>query len=127
MGRENTLCGKVAVETTIGTRLSDYVSIVDNLIMDPRAPGYKADIPAGYYDLFQKLKCLSHLTAKVFRSLMIFLEEVGPCPDLQCLYMQRIKPEPPHAVFVIKPIFIGVWVRWRRDHKTDRCIDLPRA
>ena len=60
-----------------------------------------------------------HLEDEACSVMPLAAEEMRPRPDLALLDREGIVSKPPHPIFVIEPIFIGVGIGRRGDDRVD--------
>ena len=86
--------------------------IIYNTTMDARATDNKADVSTWNQHFSNQMESLFHLSYEVICSMVITFEEMGTRSDFSCFHCQWIETKPIHAIFVVKPILIGIRIWW---------------
>src|SRR5258706_10949388 len=91
-------------------------SIIDKLTMNLRTSNDEANKTRFNEDRIDQVENFVHLIPKILCCVIITFKEMSPGSDFPCFHSQRIESEPPHSIFVIEPIFIGIWIGWRSNN-----------
>src|SRR2546425_5002231 len=99
--------------------ISEEADVVNLAAMDDRPADQEAGLPTHSHHSAEESETAAHLDLEVAFILMVLLEIVWPGANLSSPNGQGIHSEPVHAILVIEPVLVGVWVRWGSDDQRD--------